>query len=124
MNVELSGQPVELDDGKARLRLETTEAMRADDHGLVHGGFVFSLADHAAMLAINHPNVVVGSAESRFLRPVVVGDRLDATARVDRREGKKWHVEATVTRGDEPVLECRFVCFTPEHHVLAPRATK
>ncbi|MEM6797317.1 MAG: hotdog domain-containing protein, partial [Acidobacteriota bacterium] len=98
--------------------LETTEAMRADERGLVHGGFVFSLADHAAMLAINRPNCVLGSATSRFLAPVVVGDRLVAEAAVARVDGKKIFVEATVRRGETTVMTAELVCFTPPRHVL------
>jgi acyl-coenzyme A thioesterase PaaI-like protein len=48
--------------------------MAVDDRGLVHGGFVFGLADHAAMLAVNDPNVVLGAASTRFLKPVRVGE--------------------------------------------------
>jgi acyl-coenzyme A thioesterase PaaI-like protein len=68
--------------------------MAADDRGLVHGGFVFGLADHAAMLAVNDPFVVLGSAEVRFLRPVVVGERLVAEARVGEVAGRKSRVRS------------------------------
>jgi acyl-coenzyme A thioesterase PaaI-like protein len=44
--------------------------MAADQRGLVHGGFTFGLADYAAMVAVNDPNVVLGAAEVRFLAPV------------------------------------------------------
>ncbi len=63
----LSGEPVELEPGRARLELLTTRAMQADERGLVHGGFIFSFADHAAMLAINDPFVVLGAASVKFL---------------------------------------------------------
>ncbi len=53
-------------------------------------------ADAAAMFAINEPNVVLGSAETRFLAPVVVGETLLATATVTRIEGKKHFVEVDV----------------------------
>ncbi|MCG8456111.1 MAG: PaaI family thioesterase [Holophagales bacterium] len=123
----LSGRPTAMGEGWARVRLDTSEAMRADERGLVHGGFVFSLADYAAMLAIDHPNVVLGSAEVRFLRPVVVGDRVDAEARLEAVEGKKHRVAVAVRKasdeeGDGPgevVFEGRFTCFVPERHVLA-----
>ncbi|MEM8998092.1 MAG: PaaI family thioesterase [Acidobacteriota bacterium] len=124
MDPRFSGEPVELDEGRARVRLDTDPCMRADASGLVHGGFVFSLADHAAMLAVNHPNVVLGSASTRFLRPVTVGESLVAEARVDRREGPKIFVAVTVTRvgapavAGEPVMTGEMVCFTPERHVL------
>ena len=93
----------------------------SDAHRLVHGGFVFGLADHAAMLAVNHPNVVLGSADIRFERPVVVGDALVATAKLRPDGGKKQIVDVHVRRGDEVVMHGELVCFSPAHHVLEGR---
>jgi len=101
--------------------LVTLPEMAADERGLVHGGFVFGLADYAAMLAVNHPNVVLGSSEVRFLKPVLVGERLVANAVVEKTEqmeGKKIRVRVVVRRGEEEVLTGSFLCFTPERHVL------
>ena len=114
----LSGRVVALGDGHAVLELETTTAMVADAHGLVHGGFVFSLADHAAMQAIGAPTVVLGAADVRFVQPVRVGDRLRAEAHGLEPDGKKLPVAVRVLRGDEPVMTGTFICFVPRHHVL------
>jgi acyl-coenzyme A thioesterase PaaI-like protein len=117
----LVGTPLDLADGSSQVVLVTVPEMAADERGLVHGGFVFGLADYAAMLAVNHPNVVLGSSEVRFLKPVVVGERLVASAAVDKTEergGKKIRVQAVVRRGEEEVLIGSFLCFTPERHVL------
>lgn len=128
MDRTLSGRPIELAEDRAVLELETLPSMRADAFDLVHGGFIFSLADHAAMLAINHPNVVLGAAQTRFLKPVVVGDTVTAEAVVDRREGKKIFVHVSVKRdrdGDaDEVMSGEFTCFTPPKHVLAPAPPK
>lgn len=121
ISARLCGTPRLLAKGGAEVDLDTVEEMRADASGLVHGGFVFGLADYAAMLAINEPNVVLGSAEMRFLSPVVVGDRLHATARLLGVEGKRHRVEVHVNRRDERVFEGTFVCFVPAQHVLAQR---
>lgn len=118
----LSGRVVELEPGRAVLALETSPGMAADDRGLVHGGFVFSLADHAAMQAVGEPTVVLGAAEVRFARPVRVGESLRAEACCLTAEGKKLPVEVTVTRGSETVMHGRFICFVPPHHVLEPAA--
>lgn len=120
----LCGEPVALAPGSARVVLATLPEMAVDDTGLVHGGFVFGLADHAAMLAVNHPNVVLGSAEVRFERPVVAGERLVADAWVEETTEKKRFVRVTVAREgqDGPtVFSGRLVCLVPERHVLAPR---
>ena len=78
----LCGRPETLEPGLARVAFTALPAMAADDRGLVHGGFVFGLADYAAMLAVNDPNVVLGAAEIRFTAPVVVGETLLAEARL------------------------------------------
>ena len=117
----LCGTPRVLDVGRAEVELETTDEMRADELGLVHGGFVFGLADHAAMLAINAPNVVLGSAETKFLAPVRAGERLRATARLEAVEGKRQRVRAEVFCGELCVFEGMFVCFVPSQHVLMGR---
>jgi uncharacterized protein (TIGR00369 family) len=128
----LCGEPLDLPgtaDGTARVGLTTLPEMAVDAAGLVHGGFVFGLADHAAMLAVNHPYVVLGSATVRFLRPVAVGERLVAAASVAETSGRKSRVLVEVRRaaGDpggggegEAVLSCELVCVTLERHVLAP----
>lgn len=122
----LCGEPLEIEAGRARLRLTARSEMAADGQGLVHGGFVFGLADHAAMLAVNHPHVVLGKAEMKFLAPVVVGEELVAEARAGERDGVKIPVSVEVRRrggregnGDgELVATGELVCFTPERHVL------
>jgi acyl-coenzyme A thioesterase PaaI-like protein len=120
----LCGQPLAVEEGSAVVAFEALPEMAADEHGLVHGGFVFGLADHAAMLAVNHPNVVLGSAEVRFLKPVAVGDRLEARAAVEETDGRKSRVRVEVLRAGAPrempeaVMAGTFLCFILEHHVL------
>jgi acyl-coenzyme A thioesterase PaaI-like protein len=114
----LCGSLRELAEGRAVVELATLPNMAADAHGLVHGGFVFGLADAAAMFAINQPHVVLGSAETRFLAPVVVGQVLRAEAQLARVDGKKHLVEVSVLRGSDKVFEGTFVCFVPARHVL------
>jgi acyl-coenzyme A thioesterase PaaI-like protein len=135
--------------GTARVGLTTVPEMAADAAGLVHGGFVFGLADHAAMLAVNHPNVVLGTAAVRFLRPVAVGERLVAEATVAETTGRRRRVMVEVRRvaagaahgpggaagaggagaaageiadetAGETVMSGELICFTLDRHVLEP----
>ena len=117
----LCGTPLELSEGRARVALDADDRMTADEHGLVHGGFPFGLADYAAMLAVNDPNVVLGTAEIRFLKPVARGDRLEADAVVEQAHEKKRRVRVVVRRDGERVLEGQFLCFVLDHHVLTHR---
>lgn len=115
---DLCGTPVMVENGKSRVEYTTTPRMAADDSGLVHGGFIFGLADYAAMLAVNHPNVVLGGADVKFLKPVKAGESVYAQASVTAVSGKKQMVDVTVNREDEVVFKGEFSCFVLEKHVL------
>ena len=118
INPALVGAPVELSEGRAVVRLETTAAMAADRQGLVHGGFVFGLAAYAAMLAVDDPNVVLGAAELRFVAPVRRGDVVLATAERAAVKGRKHTVEVVCAVGDTPVLTGTLTAFVLDQHVL------
>ena len=116
----LLGTPVEVvDDEKAIVRLVAIENMVVDDHGLIHGGFTFGLADYAAMLAVNNPNVVIVGANVSFVAPVERGDVMVAEANVTESRKKKRIVNVVVSVGDNTVLRGELTCFVLDKHVLA-----
>ena len=115
---DLCGRPETLGEGLARVAFTALPAMAADDRGLVHGGFVFGLADYAAMLAVNDPFVVLGAAEVRFLAPTVAGEILEAEAVAESDAGRKRRVAVTVRRGETDVFRGAFTCFVLDKHVL------
>ena len=115
----LCGKPLQVEEDYSKVELTPSASMAADDTGLIHGGFIFGLADYAAMIAVNHPNVVLGAAEVKFLKPVKVNETVIAEARVSEQAGKKRTVPVTVVRADEPVFEGTFTCFVLDTHVLA-----
>ena len=116
---DLLGTPLRIVTGEmAEVELTATEEMAVDEKGLIHGGFTFSLGDYAAMLAVNHPYVVLGGSESRFLAPVKVGDSMIASARVGEVKGKRRSVSVDISVGDVKVFTGIFMCFILEDHVL------
>lgn len=115
---ELCGKPLLIDDNYSKVEMKTTQRMVVDNTGLVHGGFVFGLADYSAMIAVNHPNVVLGAAEVKFLKPVKSGDVLIAEARAGEKEGKRHSVSVTIKNGNMEVFKGMFICFTLDKHVL------
>jgi uncharacterized protein (TIGR00369 family) len=115
----LCGKPLFIENGESQVTFTALPEMAADKTGLVHGGFVFGLADYAAMLAVNHPNVVLGSADVKFLNPVQVGDTLEARASVQKVDRKKQMVDVVISKRDKKVFTGRFTCFVLEAHVLA-----
>ena len=116
----LVGKAESIESGKAATAsLATTREMAADSKGLVHGGFTFSLADYAAMLAVNHPFVVLLASSARFMKPVAVGDRLMASAKVTDAVDNRRSVLCEVTnQNGTKVFEAEFLCMVLERHVL------
>jgi len=117
---ELVGKAESIEPGKSsRASLLTTKEMAADERGLVHGGFTFGLADYAAMLVVNQPFVVLLASNARFMKPVAVGDRLTAHAKVTGAEDNRRTVLCEVTnQNGTKVLEAEFLCMILERHVL------
>ena len=114
----LCGKPLTLEEGFSRVELRPDDKMTVDESGLIHGGFIFGLADYAAMIAVNHPNVVLGAADVKFLKPVRINEPVVAEARVISKEGKKQVVSVTARRDGKTVFKGQFVCFTLDRHVL------
>jgi len=116
----LLGIPIEVVDGKsAVVKLVTIENMVVDKEGLIHGGFTFGLADYAAMLAVNDPNVVIGGANVRFSAPVKRGDVMIAEAKVIDEVKRKRLIEVEVKVDNIPVLTGELTCFVFDKHVLS-----
>ena len=119
INPALWGTPIELTEGFASVRLTVNEEMAADEYGLIHGGAIFGLADYAAMLAVNHPNVVLARANVKFLKPVQTGEVLLAKAKIEKTGDKKIIVIVDVVNGAGQVFSGEFICVIPDKHVLS-----
>ena len=120
----LCGTPLLVEESRSIVELTTTQNMTADSSGLVHGGFIFGLADYAAMLAVNHPNVVLGSSDVQFLKPVRLGEKVIATAKIHEEDKKKRKVNVRINRGDDIVFLGEFVCFVLPEHILSSAMSK
>ena len=118
VNANYSGEVVKLEHGAAKVVLETIEVMRADSLGLVHGGFIFSAADFAAMAAVNEPNVVLASSSCLFLSPVRIGDIVTFDAIEHQKEGRKRTVSVKGYVHEVKVFEGEFKTVITERHVL------
>jgi len=118
INQDLCGEIHKLELGYVEVELVTTEDMVADDMGLIHGGFVFSAADYAAMAAVNERNVVLVASECQFLSPVKLGDVVKIIAKVRHKEGRKRNVEVEAFVTEVKVFSGLFKTVITERHVL------
>ena len=118
INHNLSGELILIERGYVEVRLTTTAEMVADEMGLIHGGFIFSAADFAAMAAVNERNVVLVGSDCQFLAPVRFHDEVNFVARVRHQDGKKRDVYVTGHVLDIKVFEGEFKTVITERHVL------
>jgi len=118
INQDLCGEIEKLEHGYVNLKLVTTHEMIADSMGLIHGGFIFSAADFAAMAAVNEKNVVLVASDCQFLSPVKFGDIVNFTAKVRHKEGRKRNVHVIANVLDIKVFEGEFKTVVTERHVL------
>ncbi len=120
---EWVGEVTKIEEGKcAEVVLVADEKMRVDARGLIHGGFTFGLADYAAMVTVNDPFVVLVTSNVKFIKPVVVGDKLTAKSKVTEVKGSKKTVFCEVfNQHTEKVFEGEFLCVSLEKHVLEMR---
>lgn len=91
--------------GQATASMPVTEAM-ANGHQIVHGGYVFLLADSAFAFACNGYDqiTVAAGCDIVFVRPAQVGDVLTATAAERVRAGRSGVYDVTVTRADGAIV--------------------
>ena len=115
----LLGTSISVIEGESAIvELVTGGSMVVDDKGLVHGGFVFGLADYVAMLAVNHPNVVLGGSKSRFIAPVRMGEIMRAEAYVESADSRKHVVNVEISVNGNMIFIGVFTCYVLDSHVL------
>ena len=119
INTALCGKITKLEKNYAEVLLHTTQQMSADEQGLVHGGFIFGADDYAAMVAVNDPLVVLGSASSKFLAPVKVSDVVLFKGMVRVEKGRKKEVRVEAFVNEKLVFEGTFTTFVLDKHVLS-----
>ena len=90
--------------------------------GIVHGGIVSAALDEAAgLLATWHSfPCVTARLFVRYRRPVPINTELQISARLADVRGRRLHVEARITDGDESLAEARVALLhVPFEHFLA-----
>ena len=89
--------------------------------GIVHGGLVASALDEAVgLLATWHsfPSVTV-RIFVRYRRPVPINTELLIRAWIDKVSGRRLHVDAAISDGDETLAECKSALLhVPLEHFL------
>jgi acyl-CoA thioesterase len=95
-------------DGTAAAAMRVRDDM-VNGHGIVHGAFVFAVADTAFACACNShgPVTVAAAVDITFIAPAYAGDLLEARATERTRFGRSGIYDVTVTRGEDVIAEFR-----------------
>jgi acyl-CoA thioesterase len=95
-------------DGKATARMRVRDDM-VNGHGIVHGAFVFAVADTAFACACNSrgPVAVAAAVDVTFVAPARLGELLVARAEERTRFGRSGIYDVTVRRGADVIAEFR-----------------
>lgn len=95
--------------GRARARMAVSQAM-VNGHGVVHGGYLFLLADTAFAYACNTYDAVTvaAAADVVFVAPAYDGDVLDAFATERTRFGRSGIYDVTVRRSSDATVIAEF----------------
>jgi acyl-coenzyme A thioesterase PaaI-like protein len=95
--------------------------------GYAHGGAVTTILDDALgmLLFVLRRPAVTARIEVDFRRPAYIGRPFDVEAWVDRVDGRKLWMVATMRDGGEVVAEARslFLEVKPEHFARGAQAT-
>ncbi|MFG2006046.1 hydroxyphenylacetyl-CoA thioesterase PaaI [Spirillospora sp. NPDC048911] len=105
LGIEIDG----VEPGRARARMTVTETM-VNGHGVVHGGYLFLLADTAFAYACNTYDVVTvaAAADVVFVAPAYGGDVLEAHAVERTRFGRSGIYDVTVRRPADAAVIAEF----------------
>jgi len=82
--------------------------------GRAHGGIVCAAFDDITGFTIRHlgEQAFTGELTVRYVAPVPLGERLEISARLDGREGRKLFISEKMTLGENVVATCRATCIT------------
>lgn len=96
---------VEVSRGRAVLRMAVKETM-VNGHGLMHGGYIFTLADSAFAFSCNTYNArtVAQHCSVTYIKSGKLGDVLTATGVERSRSGRSGIYDITVQRQDGAVI--------------------
>lgn len=109
---EIVGELIDIVLGERGLSiLETTEEMVFERSRVVRGHFIFAQADSLAIALIDAPVVLTGLANTKFKRPVYLGEKLVAKGEVIRQKGHQHVVLVETKVGSEKVFRGKFVVF-------------
>ncbi len=112
---ELIGDLVDIEIGNRGVSvLEVRPDMVFGKTKILRGHYLFAQANSLAVALINAEVVLTGRAEVRFLKPVLLREKVIAYARVTNRKGNSYFIETTSRVGNTDVFMGKFTVIAKE----------
>ena len=92
INFKFSGELVGLANNLSKVIFTPVPEMCVDSR-LIHSGFIFSAASHAALTALNKKNSLIIGADIKFLAPIELGHEVIFKAEALQDDTKKCEVK-------------------------------
>lgn len=110
---EIFGELVDLELGKSGISiLIAQQEMAFARNGIVRGHHIFAQANSLAVAIIDAEVVLTGEARLRYLKPVVIGDKIIARGKIMSSRKDKYVVEIITKVNGETVFRGEFVMVT------------
>ncbi|HHW41458.1 MAG TPA: transcription factor FapR [Syntrophomonadaceae bacterium] len=112
---ELIGDLVDIEIGNRGVSvLEVRPDMVFGKTKILRGHYLFAQANSLAVALINAEVVLTGRAEVRFLKPVLLRDKVIAYAHVTNRKGSSYFIETNSRVGNTDVFKGKFTVIAKE----------
>ena len=89
--------------------MHVLDDMVLDRTGVARGYYMFAQANTLALAIIDAPAALTGVANVKYLKPIYIGDRLIAKARVIRQRGNKFFIWVNIRNEKEEVFRAKFI---------------
>ena len=91
-----------------------TSDMVNNNMGIARGNYMFAQANSLALALVDAPAALTGVANIKYKKPVYLGERLIAKAKINRIRGNKYFVAVNIRNDESEVFRAKFIIVSLE----------
>ncbi len=112
---DIVGDLIDLDLGISGVSVLTiTSDMVNNNMGIARGNYMFAQANSLALALVDAPAALTGVANIKYKKPVYLGERLIAKAKINRIRGNKYFVAVNIRNDESEVFRAKFIIVSLE----------
>lgn len=102
---DLCGNILKITQEEVVISFAPSKQMISDESNLIHSGFIFNVANYAAMCLVNQPNALTIKSEVQFLAPIEFEQEMLFIATINQSNNKKYEIFVKGTLLDIKIFE-------------------